>query len=150
MTKSAAIPSYRIIDITVYKFATYESNFIRDERNVSIELRLSHGANPPKNRFMTGMDITLKQKGNPIINIETRMAFDFRAEDYGRFIDGDGFRMPTEMVRYFTSILYGTTRGILMSRLENTSLNGIILQPIDLGEVIDRPLEIHPSKDVVS
>lgn len=137
------IPGFRIVDIRVPQFAVLEENYRREDPKVSIEIALAHGMDPEQHRFLAGMTITLKQQGKVILKVETQMGFEFSEETYSRFLVENRFRMETDLVLYFTSLLYSTSRGILFSRLEYSTMRGIILQPVNLEDVIDRPLDVE-------
>lgn len=138
---------YSILDISTIQFATL---VISTEPAVKIEqLRLntsfSYGVDISRNLFTCKLDILAYNGESPLFKIETQASYRLSQESIDHYINGNIFSMPVSDVSHFTSILYGATRGILVCKLEDTSIRHFVLPPIGLKEIITRPLNIELS-----
>ncbi|MDE6668934.1 MAG: hypothetical protein K2K26_04520 [Muribaculaceae bacterium] len=133
---------YRILNIRTIQFATFDSSFDPLETELRIDTSCSYKVNPEKRYFICEIATDFLQKDIPIIRIATQATFELNEEGFSQFTDDKEFIMPDESVRYFTSILYGATRGILVCKLEGTEFRKFILPPVNLTETIDHPLHI--------
>ena len=76
------------------------------------------------------------------MKIETEALYQLMDVAIGEFVKDNTLVMPSKAVRYFTSMLYGATRGILACKLEGTPLASIVLPPDNLDKIITNPLVI--------
>ncbi len=136
---------YRILNIRTLQFATFDSSFDPLETELRIDTFCSYKVNPEKRHFTCEIATEFLQKGITVIKINTQATFELNEEGFSQFIKGKEFVMPDESVRYFTSILYGATRGILVCKLEGTKFCDFILPPVDLSATINHPLHINMS-----
>ena len=134
---------YRILNIRTLQFATFDSSFDPLEMELRIDTSCSYKINPDKRQFICEIATDFLQKDLPIIKINTQATFELNEEGFRQFTNDKEFIMPDESVRYFTSILYGATRGILVCKLEGTEFRNFILPPIDLTATINHPLHIN-------
>ena len=109
---------------------------------LQIKNSYSYGIEPETGKFTCIISIILSQEDKMIVKIETQALYQLNEASMKRFIKGNKFVMPTEAVKHFTSMLYGATRGILVCKLEGTKFASVILPPINLEEIINRPLEL--------
>ncbi|MDE6577237.1 MAG: hypothetical protein K2J82_01395 [Muribaculaceae bacterium] len=138
---------YRIIDIGISQFATFESGF--DPKNIDFRLdtNFSYGVDPDKNILICLMAATFFQEGNSIIKIESQVTFEFNKSFFYNFIDKNIFFMPESHVKTLTNILYNSTRGMLAAKLEKSPMQGVILPIADMDEIVVSPLKILLSSD---
>lgn len=134
--------TFRIIGIKTKQFAAFESNFNRDQPELNIDNGFSYGIDLESSQFHCMISITLSQNTRPVIKIETEGVFQLDKESIDSFLQDNVFEMPEPIVRYFTDMVYGAMRGILVCKLEDTQLSDVILPPVNWNEVIDRPLSI--------
>lgn len=134
--------TYRILNIRTKQFAVFESDFSAEDPDLEVNNSCSYGIDVEPGNFHCVITITYSQNGKPVLKIETEAVFQLGKESMSSFLKGKSFEMPVSTVRYFTDMLYGATRGILVCKLEGTKLVNIILPPVNWTEVIDRPLTI--------
>ena len=135
---------YKIVDIKVLQFAIITEQLDSDSTIFDWNMKTSYsfGVEPTQRLFFCVLEILISKDEHPLIKIETQASFELYEGNFHRFIKKDGFHMPTSDVCHFTSMLYGATRGILVSKLESTSLKHIILPPINMRDVVTHPLFI--------
>lgn len=134
--------AYRFLNIKINQFAYFEENFDRHNHELNLARSYSYGIDAGSGRFRCVISLNYTQKKKPVMKIETEAVYQLMEEDMTRLIKDNMFHMPPQTVRYFTSMLYGATRGILVCKLEGTPLANIILPPDNLESTIDRPLVI--------
>ena len=135
-------PGYRIVDIQTLQFATFETSYRPEIEELNVTSAYSYGVDSSSRLFICAMSVSFFQEGNIIVKIDSQVVFQFNESAFNSFVSDNKFIMDEKAVGHFTSILYGATRGILASKLEETSLRKIILPPVELDQLIDRPLEI--------
>lgn len=134
--------AYRFLNIKINQFAYFDENFDRQNHELNIARSYSYGIDANTGHFQCVMSLTYTQNEKPVMKIETEAVYQLTEEGMERLINDNMFQMPPQTVRYFTSMLYGATRGILVCKLEGTPLVNIILPPDNLESTIDRPLVI--------
>lgn len=139
--------NFRIADITTSQFATFESDFNPGIGEVDMDSNYSYGVIPEQRLFIATLSVSFFQKERILIKIETNLAFELGKETFDSFMQDEKFIMATDKLRVFTSLLYGTTRGILAAKLENTPMKNIILPLLDIDTIMTHPLEINIAQD---
>lgn len=134
--------TFRIIGIKTKQFAVFESNFNREQPTLDIDNRFSYGIDLDPRQFHCMISSTLSQNMMPVIKIETEGVFQLGMDSIDSYLKDNVFEMPEPFVRYFTDMVYGAMRGILVCKLEDTQLSDVILPPVNWNDVIDRPLSI--------
>ena len=136
---------FRIIEISIPQFATFESDFNPNVEDVEFETNYSYGINPEDRLFIAILSISFFQEKSIVVKIEINVTFELDKDMFDSFMDTDKFCMPADQLKIFTSILYSSSRGVMAAKLENSPLKNIILPLVDLDDVMTHPLEIHLS-----
>lgn len=133
---------YNIINIRTNQFAVINSEINKDLPEIDMNNQYSYGIDVERGVFNCVISITFSQKGNILLKIETEASYRLHPDYMKILVKDDKFEMSVKAVGFFTSLLYGATRGILVCKLEGTSLSNIILPPVNFNVAIDRPLVI--------
>ena len=133
---------YKFLNIKTNQFAIIDINLDKTDHTLQIKNSYSYGIEPDSGIFTCIHSCTYSQEDKVLMKIENQAIYQLNEASMKYFIKGDKFTMPTEVVKHFTSMLYGATRGILVCKLEGTKLASVILPPTDLGETITTPLEL--------
>lgn len=140
---SKVIPiEYSIEEIKTNQFALFDSELDPTKVRKSITTEFKYGIKTEEKTLLSIIDILYSYNDSPVLKIQTQAIFKFKEDAYKSFLKGEEFVMSTEHVRFFTSLLFDSTRGILVCKLESTKFNDFILPVIDLGEIIKTPLKI--------
>lgn len=139
--------AYRFLNIKINQFACFEENFDRQIPELNVSGTYSYGFDLTTGHFRCLASITYSQCDKIVMKIETEALYQLMDVAIGEFVKGNTLIMPSEAVRYFTSMLYGATRGILACKLESTPLASIVLPPDNLDKIITNPLVIPIGND---
>jgi len=135
-------PEYKFLNIKTNQFAFLDSDYNKDCDELQIKNSYSYGINKDNGVFLCVHSCSFMQDDKTIMKIETQATFQLNEASMKIFIKGDNFVMPTNVVKHFTSMLYGATRGILVCKLEGTRFASLVLPPVNLAETITKPLSI--------
>ncbi len=133
---------YKFLNIKTNQFALIDPEVDMKDRTMQIKNSYSYGIESDKGIFTCILSCTFSLEDKIIMKIETQATYQLNEASMKCFLKGNKFVMPTEIVKHFTSMLYGATRGILVCKLEGTKFANLILPPVNLGETIDKPLEL--------
>lgn len=133
---------YKFLNIKTNQFALIDSDLDMNGHTMQVKNSYSYGIEPDNGIFTCILSCTFSLGDKIIIKIETQANYQLNEASMKYFIKEGKFVMPTEIVKHFTSMLYGATRGILVCKLEGTKFANLILPPVNLGETIDKPLEL--------
>lgn len=133
---------YKFLNIKTNQFALLDTDIEKIGNTLQVKNSYSYGIEPETGIFTCILSCTYSHDDSILMKIETQAIYQLNEVSMKRFLKGDHFIMPTEVVKHFTSMLYGATRGILVCKLEGTKFASIILPPLDLGKTINKPLEL--------
>ncbi len=133
---------YKFLNIKTNQFALIDPDLDQNDNVMQIKNSYSYGIEPDNGMFECIHSCTFLHGDKIIMKIETQATYQLNEASMKSFLKGDKFVMPTEVVKHFTSMLYGATRGILVCKLEGTRYANFVLPPINLGETINKPLEL--------
>ena len=133
---------FRIVEISIPQFATFESDFNSNVEDVEFETNYSYGIKPEDRLFIAILSISFFQEKRIVVKIEVNVTFELDKDTFDSYMYADKFCMSAQQLKILTSILYGSSRGVLAAKLENSSLKNIILPLVDLDDVMTHPLEI--------
>ena len=135
---------YRILNLRTNQYATFNmpSETGLNMSNLSLNNSFSYGIAPSERVFTCKLEIIVRYEDSLILKIETQATYLLHEDYFKELIENCEFRMSELEVQYFTRILYGATRGILLCKLEDTTLRNFILPPINLHQIITHPLLI--------
>ena len=136
---------YRILNIQTNQFATFPmpAETGLNMSDLSLNTSFSYGISPEERVFTCKLEIIVRYVDSMILKIETQATYLLHEDYVKELIENCQFKMSELDVQYFTRILYGATRGILLCKLEDTTLRNFILPPINLHLIITHPLCIE-------
>lgn len=112
-----------------------------------MDTKWAYGIDIPQKRVKAMLDVTIFLSELPFIKIATEATYELSTQCFNSFMTSKSFILPVETVIHFSSEVYGTTRGILLCKLEDAGKSKFILPPIDLSGVISEPLEVEISSE---
>lgn len=134
--------SYKFLGIRTTQFAYFDENLDANNAELKVISSYSYGVDEKDGNFICIMTCRYDQGEKPVMKIDTEAQFKLNEACMKAYLKGKEFEMPQVVVRHFTSMLYGATRGILSCKLEGTRLASFVLPPTNLAEVITSPLII--------
>lgn len=141
------LPGYKFLNIKTNQFALIDTDSDKVGSTLQIKNSYSYGIEPENGEFTCILSCTFSHEDKIFMKIETQALYQLNEASMKHFLKGDRFIMPVEIVKQFTSMLYGATRGILVCKLEGTKFTSLILPPINLGDTIDKPLELRLTQE---
>lgn len=124
---------YRIHQIKTQQFAIFPERFV-NQSQVLIKSDFSFGVNKELTNIKCNTKITYTQDENLLLLIEVTCFFDIDKDASKQLLEAG--RIEVDFLRYLATITTGTIRGIIHTKTEGTSLNLIVLPPINLMDAI--------------
>ena len=127
-----AIP-FRIRQINFQQFAMFPDLLINGNK-VAVKSEFNFGVNSEVKDIFCISRITYSQDEKLLLTTEVICFFEISEEGSKQLIEQG--RIEVDFLRYLATIATGTVRGIIHTKTENTSLNPIVLPPINLVDAI--------------
>jgi hypothetical protein len=125
---------FRIRGIKTLQYAIFPEEL--RQGSIQVESKYEFGANI-ENRFITCCaDFNYKQEDRLILVLKIACHFEIEQKGFESFNEKGQFRIPADFLRYMGTITVGAARGIIHAKTEGTSINPIVLPPINLVETI--------------
>ena len=124
---------YRIHQIKTQQFVFFPERFV-NQSQVLIKSDFSFGVNKELTNIKCNTKITYTQDENLLLLIEVTCFFDIDKDASKQLLEAG--RIEVDFLRYLATITTGTIRGIIHTKTEGTSLNPIVLPPINLMDAI--------------
>ena len=124
---------YRIHQIKTQQFVFFPERFV-NQSQVLIKSDFSFGVNKELTNIKCNTKITYTQDENLLLLIEVTCLFDIDKDASKQLLEAG--RIEVDFLRYLATITTGTIRGIIHTKTEGTSLNLIVLPPINLMDAI--------------
>lgn len=127
-----AIP-FRIRQIKTQQFAMFPDLLING-KGVAVQSEFNFGVNSEVKDIFCNTRMTYSQDEKLLMTIEVNCFFEI-SDEGSKQLKEQG-RIEVGFLRYLATIATGTVRGIIHTKTENTSLNPIVLPPINLVDAI--------------
>ena len=127
-----AIP-FRIRQIKTQQFAMFPDLLING-KEVAVQSEFNFGVNSEVKDIFCITRMTYSQDEKLLLTTEVICFFEISEEGSKQLIEQG--RIEVDFLRYLATIATGTVRGIIHTKTENTSLNPIVLPPINLVDAI--------------
>ena len=127
-----AIP-FRIRQIKTQQFAMFPDLLING-KGVAVQSEFNFGVNSEVKDIFCITRMTYSQDEKLLLTTEVICFFEISEEGSKQLIEQG--RIEVDFLRYLATIATGTVRGIIHTKTENTSLNPIVLPPINLVDAI--------------
>lgn len=131
---------YRFISIKTNQFALLDESSCICDGTIQIQNGYSYSIDTETGIFTCIFTCIYGHEEKMLMKIETQASYLLNEACMKQFVKDGKFTMPAKTVAHFTSMLYGATRGIMVCKLEGSPLANVILPPIDMNVVIDKPL----------
>lgn len=103
-------------------------------QDVTIQSEFNFGINKDINDVFCTTKLSYVQDEKLLLTTEVVCFFAINEDGKNQIIKSG--RLEVSFLRYLATIATGTVRGIIHTKTENTSLNPIVLPPLNLVEVI--------------
>ena len=133
---------YRINQIRTVQFVIFPEKY--DNKNdINVHTNVSFAVKNDLSDVRCIMEVSYAQADELLLKTQVQCNFGIAPEGINE-IKKDK-KIPVEYLRYIATIVTGTIRGIIHDKTAGTVLNGIILPPINLLELIkdDYPINTH-------
>lgn len=133
---------FRMFRIQTEQFAIIEE-FLPDNENLGFEIGLNFRYADLGKRIACAMTFELYYLQKKVLILQVSCEFEIHEDDWDSLCKGDSVTIPKNTLEFFAIHTIGTARGILHCKTEGTSLNGIIIPPINVAEIIDKDIVIN-------
>lgn len=131
---------FRMFRINVAQFAILAKELPTGELGFNVELSYKYANEGQIIACSTKFDFTSKSK--KVLVIEVVCEFEIEDKDWATFSQGDTIVIPKDLLEFFAVHTIGTTRGIMYCKTENTSLNKIIIPPLNVAKMVQGDMVI--------
>lgn len=134
---------YRFAEMRVSQFATMEEDFRKGGEELECDLKARFKFDEPGGVLHSIVTSTLRQSGRPVARIAVDAGFAI-AEASVEALRQDGkIVFPKAFLIQTASLCYGSERGILFERLEETPLRGTIIPPVYFHDIVEKELVVE-------
>ena len=124
---------FRIRQIKTQQFAMFPDQLVNGD-NVTVESEFGFGVNADASDIRCVTKINYIQGEKLLLTAEVHCFFEVN-EEGSKLLTEKG-RIEVGFMRYLATIATGTIRGIIYTKTENTTLNPVVLPPLNLVEAI--------------
>lgn len=127
--------TYNLRRIETQQFAIFPEKLMANN-SVKVNVTFTFQVQPVQNLIRCDTNLTYEQEGQTVLILALSCIFELNRESFDTFKKKEEIVIPVGFLRHVGSIIVGTARGIIHAKTEGTSLNGIILPPINLMEMM--------------
>lgn len=133
---------YRYSKITLDEFALLEETCdAKASINFNNEIQFNFDT---KSGVVQCVDtLTAKQNEKKLFKISVSAYFQIKPEDVTSLKTGNKYTIPIGILIQFASLNYGTLRGVLFSKLQDTMFNFIVVPPLYMQQIIKEPFIVE-------
>ncbi|MDR9399726.1 MAG: hypothetical protein RI562_11745 [Salibacter sp.] len=134
---------FKLVGIKTSQFAIIEDNFKKEE-DTGLNVKVNYGADPDNYGVAVVFNVRFDCDGKSFLILEVEHHYSIKQEDWNSLLSEDEktLHLNLDLARHLTVLTVGTTRGVLHSKVENTSYYQLILPTIDLTQFIKEPIDI--------
>lgn len=126
---------FQWVAINTERFAIFENHFIPNKK-VELSSSCEFMMDTESKRVAVFVSFNFTCAQNTIIELEVNCHFEIDKNSCTNFSQDDAIRIPLGFARHLCMLTIGTARGILHSKIENTSFKSFILPTINLAELV--------------
>ncbi len=131
---------FRMTKITVDQFAILTREAPAGDISINIEMNLKYSVEA--RRIMTSMLFTFEKGSEKALLLEQSCEFEIAKDDWEASVSDGKVTIPKSTVEYFGAQTVGVARGVLHCKTEGTPLNGLILPPINITQLVREDMTI--------
>lgn len=124
---------FRIRQIKTQQFAMFPDKFVSGQE-MTIESTFGFGINNNASDIRCSTVINYSQGEKLLLTVEAYCFFAITEKGSKQLLEQG--KVEVGFLRYLATIATGTVRGIIHTKTENTSLNPVVLPPINLVDAI--------------
>lgn len=130
---------FQWVAINAERFTVFEEHF-SPKKKVELRSNCEFMLDAEAKRLAVFMTFNFDCAQNTIIELEVNCHFEIDKNSWTNFYQDDAIRIPLGFARHLCMLTIGTARGILHSKIENTSFKSFILPSINLAELVKEEL----------
>ncbi|MCA4782861.1 hypothetical protein IF125_11455 [Empedobacter stercoris] len=136
---------FSIISGNIEEFATFDNENIKKEEELEMSNGVSIKVNFKEEIIAIIYNLIFNLKNDPIIKLKTRHEFQFSKELWSTFYQDEKFIIKKEILNQIGDISIGSSRGMLITKLNNTKYQEIIIPYIEINNIIDQEINANLS-----
>ncbi len=128
-------------NIKTAQFATIENAYKEGEIG-DLRLKFNFGILEEKKWLACDANVEFIMDDKPFVVIRVRCEFEIEPGAWNSFVDSEKSKItfPSGFLRHIAVLTFGTTRGVLHAKLEDTPFDQMILPTVDIADLIEQPL----------
>lgn len=131
---------YRYIRIELEQFAIFDENCTPANDNAQFQTAAQFSYDTEQHIICSSVSVTLSNNDDaPMLRAELRSYFDIRPESVETLRHNGVIEFDVPLLIQFASLCYGSLRGVIFTKTNNTPLNGFVLPPVYFSSIIDKP-----------
>lgn len=130
---------------SIDEFAVFEDNNSPTDELI-INSTITFGFDINKNLLSCTSSVVFIKKDKPVVKCTLTYGYRLHEETLNGLTKGSFIEFPKELLIYFGSKTYGGLRGVLLAKLEHTSIK-TVLPLTNLNNIIKEPLRIKTGED---
>lgn len=136
---------FSLVNTSIDEFAVFEDNNASSDR-LTVNSSISFGFDRDNGILTCRAAVDYIRNDRPLVRCALSYGYKLHEETIDEFTNGDVIVIPREILVFFGSKTYGGLRGVLLAKLENTSVR-TVLPLTNLNSVITDSLTIYHEAD---
>ena len=135
------VVNFSLKQIRTEQFAIFPENGNSAE-NLELRTELNFGLDKENRIIQVRVKVVFENEGLPFILLEVACFFEIIPESFACFIINEEGKLvvPCGLVKHFSVLAVGTTRGVLHTKTENSEYNKFLLPTINVNSMIKEDL----------
>ena len=132
---------FSLVNTSIDQFAVFEDNNASSDR-LTVNSSISFGFDHNNGILTCRAEVDYIRNDRPLVRCAVSYSYKLHEETINEFTNGAVIVIPREILVYFGSKTYGGLRGVLLAKLENTSVR-TVLPLTNLNSIITDSLTIE-------
>ena len=135
---------YKYVKMDLEQFAVFEENIPQKLDGLKFQTQVQFDYDKAQNVLCCKITITFSEDGKPLMKAVMCSYFSISKDSLDQIRnEQDQFVFAPYMLIQFSSLNYGSLRGVLYLKRIGTKLAEHILPPIYFGQIIDKPFVVE-------
>lgn len=130
--------TYKYSKIDLEQFAMFEENYDASVNEVQFQTDIQFSFDKSNNVMCSKIIITASQTDKPVLKACLCSYFEIESDSVKVLIQDNKIVFTQYLLIQFSSLCYGTMRGVIHAKTIGSPLNSFILPPIYMDKVIDK------------
>jgi hypothetical protein len=142
MSKENKHIKFALQNIRIEQFAIL-SKEIEDNKNIQLNNNIKFNISEEFQIIETRISISFKQEEKTILVLETATTFVIEINSWESLKKSNSIIIPRSFLMHLAAVSFGTTRGILHTKTQDTVLENYLLPLTNFDEIIKSDLKIE-------